>query len=64
MRASNCTTNLFGVDRDVAVRRDAAIANASEPVRLPSAADLDAYAEEESIRLRTGVNNTENDNGI
>lgn len=58
MRASNCTTNLFGVDRDVAVRRDAAIADASEPVRLPSAADLDAQAEEERIRIATSVNNT------
>ncbi len=53
MKASNCTTNLFGVDRDVAVRRDAAVDNAENPVRLPSAEDLDRIAEEYKIAKDT-----------
>ena len=59
LKASNCVRNIFGVDRDVAVRRDAAIENAAEPVRLPSAHDLDTIAEEDRIRDATGVQNTE-----
>ena len=47
MKASNCISNLRGIDRDEAV------ANSCKLIGLPSAEDLDRAVEEEKICEQT-----------
>lgn len=59
MKASNCVSNLQGIDRDYSVYCT------KQKDKLPSATDLDKIAEEERIRVATsGVDNSGELNGI
>ena len=64
LKASNCVSNLYGVDRDVAAEQmRQAIKNQAKEHTLPSAHDLDVVAAEELARTRTTTNDQADSTG-
>jgi hypothetical protein len=59
LRASNCVSNLQGMDRDVAVSLRKEIQKHAQEMllgnSLPTSEDLDRVAEEQEIKERTKV---------
>jgi len=59
LKASNCVSNVFGIDRDAYLHALKSSLPKIVPNGLPTSEDLDAVAEEERIKNATSVNNTE-----